>query len=693
MFLYLPLILRKPMQNPLLQTGLPLFKQIKPEHVEPALKQILTDNRRQLIDLLVQPQPFTWQNLIQPLEALSDRLHHMWSPVSHIHAVCSEESWRQVYNACLPQLTDYYTELGQNTALYQAIASIAEGSAYQNLDQAQRKVIDDELRDFRLAGVALPADQKKRYQAIQQELAELSTKFEEHLLDATDAWQKPISNEKELAGLPERAKDAAAETAKRLGKSGWVIGLDFPSYDAVMRYADNRELRQEVYIAYTTRASEQGPHAGKFDNSAIMEQILRLRHELAQLLGYTNFAELSLATKMAKSTQRVMSFLNDLAQRARPAAFADYQTLCQMAKSEFDAVDIQPWDLAYYSEKLRKLLYDISEEEIRAYFPLDKVLPGLFAIVKQLYGISIQQIELTEVWHPDVQFFSIACEQGRELGQFYLDLYARPQKRGGAWMDDYSGRRRLADGSLQIPVAYLTCNFSAPTQGQPALLTHDEVITLFHEFGHGLHHMLTQVDYAGVAGINGVPWDAVEFPSQFMENWCWHKESLTLIASHYQTHEPMPTELLDRMQAAKNFQAGMFMLRQLEFSIFDFRIHAEYDAQQGGRIQVILDEIRKQVGVVPVPAFNRFQHSFGHIFSGGYAAGYYSYKWAEVLACDAFSKFLANGILDQATGRAFLQHILAQGGSQDPMRLFLQFMGREPKIDALLQEYGLAEES
>lgn len=682
------------MTNPLLQpTDLPQFTQIKSEHIEPALDQILAENRQQLKTLLAQQPPFTWANLMQPLDDMSDRLGHMWSPVSHMHSVVSSEALRKAYNACLPKLTEYSTELGQNQQLYQAIRSIAEGEEYQKLDTAQRKVIDDELRDFRLAGVALPVDKKKRYQAIQQRLAELSTKFEEHLLDATDAWQKHITDVKQLAGMPERALEAAAETAKRHAKTGWLLTLDFPSYDAVMRYAANRELRQEIYTAYTTRASDQGPFAGKYDNSTIMDEILALRHELAQLLDFNNYTELSLATKMAKTPQQVLDFLQDLAQRARPAAFADYQALCQMAQEEWDAQEVQPWDIPYYSEKLRKLLYDISEEEIREYFPLAKVLSGLFAVVGQLYGIKIVQTANKEVWHPDVQFFSVHNEQNELLGQFYLDLYARPQKRGGAWMDDCKGRRRLADGSLQIPVAYLTCNFSAPTGDKPALLTHDEVTTLFHEFGHGLHHMLTKIDYAGVAGINGVPWDAVEFPSQFMENWCWHKESLDLIAAHYKTGKPMPEALLARMQEAKNFQAGMQVVRQIEFSVFDFRIHLEFDAKRGARIQQILDEVRKQVGVVPVPAFNRFQHSFGHIFGGGYAAGYYSYKWAEVLACDAFSKFMENGILDQKTGRAFLHNILEQGGSQEPMDLFVKFMGREPKIDALLREYGLVEDS
>ncbi len=680
------------MQNPLLQTtALPLFNQIKTEHIEPALDKILAENRQQLKILLEQKSPFTWANLIQPLEEMAEKLGNMWSPISHLHSVVSSDDLRKAYNACLPKLTEYSTEIGQNEALYQAIASLVENGEYQKLEVAQRKIIDNELRDFRLAGVALSLEKKKRYQELQQRLAELSTKFEEHLLDATDTWHKLITDKNQLQGLPERALAAAQEAAKRHNEAGWLLSLDFPSYDAVIRYADNRELRQEIYTAYTTRASEQGPQAGQYDNSAIMDEIITLRHELAELLGFNNFAEYSLATKMAKTPAQVTEFLYDLAQRARPAAIADYQALCQMAKDEFGATEVQAWDIPYYSEKLRKLLYDIAEEEIREYFPINKVLTGLFSIVSQLYGVKITRTENTDVWHPDVQFFSIHDAQNELIGQFYLDLYARPQKRGGAWMDDCRGRYRDITGKLQIPVAYLTCNFSAPTQAKPALLTHDEVITLFHEFGHGLHHLLTKIDYSGVAGINGVPWDAVEFPSQFMENWCWHKESLDLIAAHYQTNEPMPAELLQRMQEAKNFQAGMQMIRQLEFSLFDFRLHLEFNPQQGAHIQQILHEVRKQIGVVPVPDFNRFQHSFGHIFGGGYAAGYYSYKWAEVLACDAFGKFLEKGILNAKTGQAFLHNILQQGGSRDPMDLFKAFMGREPKIDALLHEYGLVE--
>lgn len=678
------------MTNPLLKNSpLPLFQAIKPEHIEPALDKILADNRQQLDALLAQQPPFTWENLIQPLEEISARLNDMWSPVAHLHAVMSSDELRKTYNACLPKLTAYASEFGQNEKLYKTIASIAESLDYQNLDTAQRKLIDNELRDFRLAGVALAPAQKKRYQALQQRLAELATQFEEHLLDATDTWQKHITDISQLAGLPERALAAAANAAKRETKEGWLLTLDFPSYDAIIRYADNRALRQEIYTAFTTRASDQGPMAGQFDNSTIMDETLALRHELANLLGFANFAEYSLETKMAKTPSQVLNFLQDLAQRARPAAFADYQALCQMAKDEFGITDMQPWDIPYYSEKLRHLLYDISEEQIREYFPAPTVLTGLFNIVNQLYGIQIKQMEEVEVWHPSVQFFNIYNEQQELIGQFYLDLYARPKKRGGAWMDDCKDRRRLANGDIQIPVAYLTCNFSGTTNGKPALLTHDEVLTLFHEFGHGLHHMLTKINYAGVAGIHGVPWDAVEFPSQFMENWCWHKESLNLISAHYETGEPLPNELLQRMQEAKNFQAGMQVIRQVEFSVFDFRIHLEYDSKQGARVQTILDQVRKQIGVVPAPPFNRFQHSFSHIFAGGYAAGYYSYKWAEVLACDAFSKFLENGIFDAKTGRDFLQHILELGGSHDPMELFKNFMGREPKIDALLQEYGL----
>jgi oligopeptidase A len=544
------------------------------------------------------------------------------------------------------------------------------------------------LRDFHLSGVDLAADKQARYKEISQQLSKLASQFEENLMDATNAWQKVITDVEQLKGLPESALAQAKQSAEAEGKEGWLISLQFPSYLAVMTYADNRELRREHYQAYSTRASDQSPDADKWDNSEAMEQILALRHEKAQLLGFNNYAEYSLATKMADSTDTVVNFLEDLAEKSLGQAQRDLDELRQFAASEHGLEDLQAWDIGYYSEKMRQHFYQLSQEQVKAYFPVSRVLPGLFAIVEKLYGLQISPITEFDSWHPDAHFYQIIDKDQQPRGRFYLDLYARAKKRGGAWMDDCVGRKKTADG-IQHPVAYLVCNFTPPTGDQPALLTHDEVETLFHEFGHGLHHMLTQIDHLGVSGINGVEWDAVELPSQFMENWCWEKEALALISGHYQTGEALPDELFAKMLAAKNFQAGMMMVRQLEFSLFDFKIHQDYDPAQGGRIYQTLQSIRDRVAVVKPPVFNRFAHSFSHIFAGGYAAGYYSYKWAEVLSADAFSLFEENGIFDRATGEAFLHNVLEQGGSSEAMSLFKNFRGREPKIDALLRHNGI----
>ncbi|MFZ5593086.1 MAG: oligopeptidase A [Pseudomonadota bacterium] len=678
--------------NPLLETTvLPRFAHIRPEHVEPAIDQVLTENRARVEALLAAGGPYTWDNLVQPLEEMGDRLGRVWSPVSHMNSVVNSEALRAAYNACLPKLSEYSTEIGQNEALYRAYQSIAEGPEYARLDTAQRKIIDNALRDFRLSGIALSAEHKERYKAIMQELSALSSKFEENLLDATNAWKKTVEDETLLAGLPDSAKAMARQTAGREGQAGWLFTLEFPSYFPVITYADNRELRREMYEAYVTRASDAGPHAGRWDNTPVMENILRLRHEAARLLGFANYAERSLATKMAASAAQVLDFLHDLAKRSLPIARRDLDEVRAFARERYGMSELEAWDIPYYSEKLRQHKYAISQEELKPYFPENRALAGMFAVVQRLYGLDIREIEGVETWHPDVRFFEIRDEQGEVRGQFYLDLYARPHKRGGAWMDECMTRKRTAHG-VQIPVAYLTCNFSPPIGGDPALFTHDEVQTLFHEFGHGLHHMLTRVDYPSVAGISGVPWDAVELPSQFMENWCWEREALDLIAGHYQTGAPLPQAMFEKMIAAKNFQSGMQMVRQLEFSIFDFRLHLEYDPARGGRIYEILDEVRRQVAVIRPPSFNRFPHSFGHIFAGGYAAGYYSYKWAEVLSSDAFSRFEENGIFDRDTGIRFLSAILEQGGSRDPMELFVEFRGREPQIDALLRHSGITAE-
>ena len=678
-------------ENPLLtMTGLPPFSRITAEHVEPAIDTLLAENRKAVEALLAATEDYTWDNLIQPLEDMDDRLSRVWSPISHMNSVVNSEALRAAYNACLPKLSEYGTEMGQNVRLYQAYKAIRDSKQYEQLDTAQKKVIDNALRDFHLSGVDLPDDKKARFKKIQQQLSQLTTKFEENVLDATQGWTKHIDDETRLAGLPESACAMAKQAAAQKQLNGWLFTLDFPSYFAVMTYADDRELRSEMHQAYVTRASDQGPNAGKWDNSEVMEEILALRHELAQLLGYQTYAERSLVTKMADTPERVLGFLHDLAKRSKPVADNELHELETFAHNEHGVTKLEPWDIGYYSEKLRQHTYAISQEELKPYFPETSVIPGMFEVVKRLYGMRIQVVDSVDVWHPDVRFYEIRDEQGTLRGEFYLDLYARENKRGGAWMDDCIGRKRNADNSIQTPVAYLTCNLTPPIGEDPALFTHDEVITLFHEFGHGLHHMLTRIDHVGVSGINGVAWDAVELPSQFMENWCWEKEALDLIAEHYQTRDDIPEEMYHKMYAAKNFQAGMQMVRQLEFSLFDFRMHHEYVPGKGAHIQQILDEVRQEVAVIKPAPYNRFQHGFTHIFAGGYAAGYYSYKWAEVLSADAFSLFEEEGIFNHQTGLRFLHAVLEQGGTREPMDLFVEFRGREPEIDALLRHSGIA---
>lgn len=682
-------------ENPLLtMTGLPPFQHIKPEHVEPALETLIKFNREELEKLLSNAEGFTWENLIEPLEDMDDRLGRMWSPVSHMNSVVNSDELRDAYNNCLPLLSDYSTEMGQNVELYKAYQSIKDSADFKKLDTAQKKIIDNALRDFHLSGIDLPEEKKKRFREIRQQLSKLTSKYEENVLDATQAWSKHITDKEKLSGLPDSALAMAQQAAEAKELEGWLFTLNFPSYYSVISYADDRVLREEMYQAYSTRASDQGPNAGEFDNSQIMEDILALRHEVAQLLGFNNYAERSLATKMAETPEQVLSFLHDLAKRSKHMAKQELAELTGFARQEDDVSDLSAWDVPYYGEKLRKHTYDISQEDLKPYFPETKVIPGMFAVVKRLYGISINEIDGVETWHDDVHFYEIRDEKDVVRGQFYLDVYARDKKRGGAWMDDCMGRKRNADGTLQLPVAYLTCNLTPPVGDEPALFTHDEVTTLFHEFGHGLHHMLTKVEHIGVSGINGVAWDAVELPSQFMENWCWEREALDLIAAHYKTGEPIPEELFHKMYAAKNFQAGMQMVRQIEFSLFDFRMYFEYqpehDSIKGERIQLILDEVRDEVSVIKPPAYNRFQHGFSHIFAGGYAAGYYSYKWAEVLSADAFSLFEEKGIFDSETGDAFLECVLEQGGTKEPMELFKNFRGREPEIDALLRHSGIA---
>lgn len=677
------------MDNPLLiKSTLPTFSAIQASHIEPAINAILKENRETLTRLLSENTVYTWNNLVKPLEDRADLLSRAWSPVNHLHSVADNEELRAAYNACLPKLTDYSTELGQHEGLYHAYSQIKESKEFATLHIAQQKSIDNELRDFRLSGIGLDVDQRERYRDIKQKLSQLQTKFEENLLDATQKWRKHFEDQLQLTGLPESALALAAQNAQREKKSGWLLTLEFPCYLPVMQYADSRALREEVYQAFVTRASAQGPDAGQWDNSDLMVEILILRQQQSKLLDFNNYAEYSLVRKMASNADEVLGFLRDLAARSKDVAKAELNELRTFAVEHYQVLDLQAWDIAYYAEKLRVHKFDISQEQLRPYFPAPRVIQGMFAVVNRLYGIDIKKVDGIDVWHDDVRFYEIHDETGRLRGSFYLDLYARPHKRGGAWMDECVVRKCNRD-DVQTPVAYLTCNFTPPIGNDPSLLTHDEVITLFHEFGHGLHHMLTLIDYPEVAGINGVAWDAVELPSQFMENWCWERESLRLFAGHYQTGAALPNDIFEKMLKARTFQSGMQMLRQLEFALFDFRLHHEQRGASVDDIQALLDDVRSQVAVIVPPEYNRFQHSFSHIFAGGYAAGYYSYKWAEILSADAFSKFEENGVFDRKTGEQFLNSILEQGGSREPMDLFVEFRGRKPSIEPLLRHTGI----
>ncbi|MCV3278520.1 oligopeptidase A [Aeromonas oralensis] len=679
------------MNNPLLtMDSLPPFSQIQPDQVQPAVTQAIADCKQKISDVLAQRDPHTWDSLIAPLEEVNDRLARIWSPVSHLNSVLNSEALRAAHDACLPLLSEFQTYVGQHEGLYQAYRELAESDDFPLLSGAQRKEIQNTLRDFRLSGIGLPAEAQQRYGEIQARLSELASRFSNNVLDATQGWHKLVTDEAELAGLPQSAQAAARQLAELKGKEGWLFTLDIPSYLPVMMYADSRALRAELYEAFTTRASDQGPYAGKWDNSAIMTELLALRRELAQLLGFANYAELSLATKMADKPEQVVNFLTDLAAKSLPQGKAELEEIRAFAAEQHGQSELAAWDLAYYAEKLKQHKFSISDEQLRPYFPASKVVKGLFEVVKRVFGMKVRERLGIDTWHPDVRFYDIFDAEDELRGSFYLDLYAREHKQGGAWMDVCLGRRYRQDGSLQKPVAYLTCNFNGPVDGKPALFTHNEVVTLFHEFGHGIHHMLTRIDVAGVAGINGVAWDAVELPSQFLENWCWESEALAFISGHHETGEPLPADLLEKMLTARNFQAAMQMLRQLEFALFDFRLHQEFDPASADQIPALLDEVRSQVAVMTPPAFNRFQHSFSHIFAGGYAAGYYSYKWAEVLSADAFSRFEEEGIFNPATGQSFLKNILEKGGSKEPMELFRAFRGREPQVDALLRHSGIA---
>jgi oligopeptidase A len=669
------------MENPLLHDApLPSFRDIRPEHIEPAVRHVLDDNRRRL-EALLDSGATGWDGIVAPIERMQHRLARTWSPVGHLNGVANTDELRAAYNACLPLLTAYHTEFSQNVRLCAAYQHVAD-TEYEQLQPAQRRLVDNALRDFRLAGVALAPDRKQRFRELMEKLATTQAKYDENVLDATNAWTRPVSDAGELVGLPAAVVARARAEAEKAGRDGWLFTLDAPNYQAVLTHAEYRPLRQDFYTAWVTRASEQG--APQWDNTALMEEILALRHEAARLVGFADFTEYSLATKMARDPAEVLQFLRRLARLCKPAAEREFAELEAFAGAKLEA-----WDVAFFSERLKRERLAVSEEELRPYFPLPRVLDGLFAVAQRLYGIQIEPRSDVEVYHPDVVYYDIVGADGQRQGGFFLDLYARPKKRGGAWMDECVGRIRLADASA-LPVAYLVCNFTPPASPRPSLLTHYEVLTLFHEFGHGLHHMLTRVDFPSVAGINGVPWDAVELPSQFMENFAWREEVLPLISGHVETGEPLPAGILRKLQATRAFQAGMQSVRQLEFALFDFRIHAEYAPERGARLAATLAEVRDEVAVVRPPAFNRFAHSFQHIFSGGYAAGYYSYKWAEVLSADAFGAFEEAGIFDSATARRFLNAILERGGSRDAMEAFVEFRGRKPELEPLLRQLGLA---
>ncbi|SIO93782.1 oligopeptidase A [Vibrio spartinae] len=679
------------MSNPLLTfTDLPPFSQIQPEHIKPAIEQAIANCRTKIEAVLEGNTQPSWDNLVAPIEEADDHLSRIWSPISHMNSVMNSEALREAYENCLPLLSEYGTWVGQHKGLFEAYQKIRESEAYQSLSQAQQKTIRDALKDFELSGIGLPLTEQKRYGEISKRMSELGSKFSNNVLDATMGWTKHITDGSELSGLPESALAAAKAAAEAKGKEGYLLTLEMPSYLPVMTYCDNQALRQEMYEAYVTRASDRGPNAGQWDNSDIIAEQLKLRYEIAKILGFNCFSEKSLATKMAESPEQVLTFLNDLAKRAKPQGEKEVQELRGFAKENCGVDELALWDIAYFSEKQKQHLFQISDEELRPYFPESKVVSGLFEVIHRVFGMSVQAREGVDTWHESVRFFDIFDQNQQLRGSFYLDLYAREHKRGGAWMDDCRGRRVTLSGELQSPVAYLTCNFNKPVGGKPALFTHDEVVTLFHEFGHGIHHMLTQVDVGAVSGINGVPWDAVELPSQFLENWCWEEEALAFISGHYETGEPLPKAMLEKMLAAKNFQSAMFILRQLEFGLFDFTLHTNYDPEIGPRVLETLAEVKAKVAVLPSLEWNRFSHSFGHIFAGGYSAGYYSYLWAELLSSDAFSRFEEEGIFNPETGQRFLKNILEMGGSEEPMELFKRFRGRAPQIDALLRHCGIA---
>ncbi len=672
--------------NPLLDfSGLPRYNAINADHITPAIDALLAECRAADQQLTAPDVPSTWKAFVEPLANIHERLERAWGIVGHLHGVLDSPALRDAYNANQPKVVDYYTELGQNLALFEKYKALRASDEYTVLSTAQQRIIDHGIRDFRLSGAELPTDDKARYGQIQAELAKLQTRFSENVLDATNGFDKIITHKEELAGVPDDVLEGFRAAAERDGKAGWKLSLQVPSYLPVMQYADNRALREVLYRASATRASEFGKP--ELDNTPLIRRILELREDEAKLLGYRNFAEISLIPKMAKSPAQVLTFLRDLADKSLPYARRDLDELRTFARAELGLAQLESWDIAYASEKLRAKRYAFSDQEVKQYFPEPKVLAGMFRVVETLYGISIET-DQAETWDPSVRFFRIRAPSGATIGQFYLDPYARESKRGGAWMDEALVRRRL-DAGVQTPVAYLVCNFPSPVGGKPALLTHDDVSTLFHEFGHGLHHLLTRVDDPQVSGIRGVEWDAVELPSQFMENFCWEWEVLRHMTSHVDTGEALPRPLFEKMVAAKNFQSGMATVRQIELAMFDMLIHMQFDPRGAKTPLDLLADVRAEVAVVHPPAYNRFPNSFGHVFSGGYSAGYYSYKWAEVLSADAYSLFEENGVLDRATGERFWNEILAVGGSRDAIDSFKAFRGREPSVEALLRHNGM----
>ena len=677
--------------NPLLDfSDLPRFDVVQPEHVKPAIESLLTAGRELIARLTDDSTPATWNDFAGELALGLEPFGRAWGIVGHLHSVNDVPAWREAYNEMLPEVSRFYAELGQNLKLFEKYKALRDSAEYATLSVEQKKVVDNEVRDFRLSGAELPEDQKPRFQAIMEELSQLSAKFAENLLDATNAFAEIVTDEALLAGLPDDAKQAAKTAAEKAGVDGWKFTLHAPSYGPVMQYADNRELRARMYRAYATRAAEfhDGSSKPEWDNTPIIKRMLELRLEDAQMLGYRNFAEVSLVPKMADTPAQVLTFLRELAAKAKPFAAKDMAELLAFAKDELDIADFQPWDAAYVSEKLLQARYAFSEQEVKQYFTEPKVVAGLFKVIESLFNVRVK-LDTAPVWHEDVRFYRIETPAGELVGQFYMDLYARETKRGGAWMDEARSRRSMADG-IQKPIAYLNCNFSRPVGDKPATFTHDEVTTLFHESGHGLHHLLTRGVELGVSGIHGVEWDAVELPSQFMENYCWEWEVLQGMTSHVDTGAPLPRELFDKMLAAKNFQSGMMAVRQIEFSLFDMLLHSEFDPAGPSTAMDLLNEIRKEVAVLIPPAWHRFPNSFSHIFGGGYGAGYFSYKWAEVLSADAYAAFEEAGDpFDATVGKRFLDEILSVGGSRPAIESFIAFRGRQPSVDALLRHSGM----